>query len=953
MRDRDPAITARSAGFKSPAARVRWPIRSTRLLFRRCRRAEAPPVQFACPSCHQVIEYQGPRPKFCQHCGEPLSGSQTDLADAETLIGPSVADLSMTLPDETQQLGEYRLLKELGRGGMGVVYEAEHTETGRRVALKVLSPKLPRNSVTVERFLREGRLAAAVSHPCSTFVYGAGESNGQLHIAMELVPGRTLARVVQEDGPLPINTAADYVLDVIDGLIAAHDVGVIHRDVKPSNCFLGEDNHVKVGDFGLSKSLVTDTSLTRTGEFMGTPQYAAPEQVRGGDVDARTDIYAVGATLYFLLSGRGPFVGDVASVIAQIASDKPAPLRGLRAEVPRELDRIVARSLAKDPAARFSSLAQFRQALLPYSTSGASIADLGRRLAAYFLDSMLCTISSTIVLMVVLMTLTLTGSFGMNNLTIAVQVAVSLMMLTVAVLYFTLCEGRWGGGIGKRLMGLRVVNLSGETPGLGRAFLRALLLPGLPLLPAVLLPLLFEPQIVPDEMPTFGSHVEWLHLIVGWMCTFGLLATMRARNGYRGMHELATGTRVVRPRQVGGSDQHRPQAVVAPVVVDQGRTEFGPFRITGTLGRSGAATVYQARDESLQRPVWIRVGDELDAEWRRRRINVTRRTRPVWLHGGSIGWEGWDAYEAVRGAPLSLLLKDAVDGRLPWEEGRRLLLQLAEELATASEDGTLPPTLSLEQVWVEPGGRVKLLDAPLNPLQGRTAPADPEQSQSDVERAVRLLQLVASLCTGGRALPVHARVFAAELAARAPEAGTLTWAVERLRDLSQQHCTLRWDDRLGVLATSMGTEQAVYMLYAWSVASGCSLLTGLSFPLRAVLAIGLALSLPAMLGYWLRGGPVFRLTGIAVRRTDQPAGRMRCSVRNLVAWTPNMLVWSGYGLLETFMSNPRQHDATFLMLAPLVWTFPMLIHIAGAFFALLSPRRGLQDLIAGTSLVHQ
>jgi uncharacterized RDD family membrane protein YckC len=909
-------------------------------------------VQFACPSCHQVIEHQGPRPRFCQHCGEPLSGTNTDLADAATIVGPSADASSAVLPDVTQQLGEYRLIRELGRGGMGVVYEAEHAHTGRRLALKVLSPNLPRNSVTVERFLREGRLAAAVSHPCSTFVYGAGETGGQLHIAMELVPGRTLARVVQEDGPLPVNKAVDYILDVIDGLIAAHEVGVIHRDVKPSNCFLGEDGRVKVGDFGLSKSLVTDASLTRTGEFMGTPQYAAPEQVRGGEVDARTDIYSVGATLFYLLSGRGPFVGDVASVIAQIASDAPPSLHGLRAEVPRELDRLVARSLAKDPASRFDDLAQFRQALLPFATAGVSIADVGRRLAAFFLDFMLFSLVGGCLGTLIVLILLFTRQFDLARFagggSATFQASMSLGTIALLIAYFGVAEGRWGCGIGKWLMDLRVVNRLGEAPGIAPALLRAALIPGVSYLPSVMPPLMFPHQNVAWHTPGGGIFFQWASIAVTWVVMLTLLSSMRSRNGYRGLHELLSGTRVVRPQRKIEKGR-RTVPMIAPVMAPVPPASFGGYQVRGNLGHSAGAVVLQGVDVALERPVWLRVGDGCDAGWRARRISVTRRTRPVWLQTGESDGRRWDAYEAVPGAPLAVAVSEADGKAVSWDQGRGILLELAAELAAAVDDGTLPPVLEIEQVWIEPGGRIKLLDAPLD-LEHREPPTHPMPDMADAARAVQLLRQTADLYVRGVQLPVHAQVFGDELQGRPADAATLHWAVERLRDLSQRRSTLRWDDRLGVIAASLGTEQSVYLLFALSVTTAIVLL-GMQLSItNAALSLSLAGAFPFLVGFWFRGGPVFRVTGVEVRRRNQPATRLRCALRNSAAWGPSMLSFCALGWLQLLTNDPELSRSGWALGLSMSWSLPMLLHAGGAIIAIASPRRGLQDLFAGTSL---
>lgn len=902
-------------------------------------------MQFTCPACLQVIEHQGARPRFCQHCGEPLTETKTDLADAATVVGPPSDDAAVPPVGGVRQLGGFQLLHELGRGGMGVVYEAEHVETGRRLALKVLSPNLPRNSVTVERFLREGRLAAAVSHPCSTFVYGAGECDGQLHIAMELVPGRTLGRVVQEEGPLAVNRAVDYILDVIDGLIAAHDVGVIHRDVKPSNCFLGEDDRVKVGDFGLSKSLVTDASLTRTGEFMGTPQYAAPEQVRGGDVDSRTDIYAVGATLYYLLSGRGPFVGDVASVIAQIASDTPPSLHGLRAAVPRELDRIVARSLAKEPGARFGDLAQFRQALLPFATSGVSIADLGRRMAAFFLDTLLCSFAAGVLFAIVFMMLFLAGRF--NPLVLQQQPALaSVGPLVILVLYFAIAEGGWGCAVGKRLLDLRVVNLAGESPGRWRAGLRALLICGASAVPAMLLPLWQAPHASLAE----NAHQQFLQLAVGWLATLAMLSTMRQRNNYRGLHELLSGTRVVRPIRVGDAGRRNARPVFVPVATESCEREYGTYRVTGKLGHVPGAAMFQAADTALERIVWVRAGTRPNADWQRRRINITRRARPMWLDGGGTDGARWDAFEAVRGAPLTVLLDRPQGAALEWKHCRLILLDLAEELAAAEADQTLPDELSLDQVWIEPGGRVKLLDAPLQPESPPSSETAGPGPTGKAENAAHLLQQAAEACARNQRLPVHAQTSVAELIARPAAPETLTWAIEQLRGLSHRHATLRWDDRLGVLAASTGVEQPVCTVAALAAAGLAARLLPHSVVQQVALAFAVALVVPVLFGFWFRGGPVFRLTGIEVRCGDRPASRLRCAWRSALAWGASVAAFSALGVAQQRISDlSASHDSGMLIVV-LGWWPPLLAHALGALFSIVSPQRGVQDLLAGTSL---
>jgi serine/threonine protein kinase len=183
--------------------------------------------------------------------------------------------------------GGFRLVRELGRGGMGVVYEAEELDSGRAVALKVLAADLSVSGEAFERFRREARLAAAISDAHCVFVYGAHQVEGAPAIAMELVGGETLQEKVARGDTIPIETAVRWIIDVVDGLEAAHRAGVLHRDVKPSNCFVTLDGRVKIGDFGLSRALERDVELTQSGQFLGSPLYASPEQIRGRSVDAR------------------------------------------------------------------------------------------------------------------------------------------------------------------------------------------------------------------------------------------------------------------------------------------------------------------------------------------------------------------------------------------------------------------------------------------------------------------------------------------------------------------------------------------------------------------------------------------------------------------------------------------------------------------------------------------
>src|SRR5262245_13103788 len=256
------------------------------------------------------------------------TGAELQVEHRRTLLPPG-SDETGTLQfgqgQSPGQFGHYRIVRLLGKGGMGEVYEAEDLEIERRLALKVLSHSMTQ-PVDQARFLREGRLAASISHPHCVYVYGTEEIQGTPVITMELVPGGTLKDRVKARGPLGVAEAVDTILQVISGLEAAAAAGILHRDVKPSNCFIETDGEVKVGDFGLSISTLArdETHLTALGTIVGTPAFASPEQLRGDELDMRSDIYSVGATLYYLLCGRAPFEeSNVIKLITTIVEQNP------------------------------------------------------------------------------------------------------------------------------------------------------------------------------------------------------------------------------------------------------------------------------------------------------------------------------------------------------------------------------------------------------------------------------------------------------------------------------------------------------------------------------------------------------------------------------------------------------------------------------------------------------
>jgi serine/threonine protein kinase len=259
---------------------------------------------------------------------------------------------------------------------------------------------------------------------------------------MELMPGSTLKDLVDRRGPLPAEEAVLRILDVIEGLQEAHQLGVVHRDVKPSNCFVDADGRVKVGDFGLSKSLLSSSQLTRTGAFLGTPLYASPEQIRCELLDQQTDVYSVAATLYFLLTGRAPFESrDAAATMARIVADPPPPVRTHRPDVPRALEYVVLRGLERQRERRWRSLADLRAALLPLVPSRLPIGGMGVRVGAYLIDYLILFVLTFVANLSVALTLGAAGRFTPSPLA-------ALIAPTLWLLYFAVLEGKWGCSLG-------------------------------------------------------------------------------------------------------------------------------------------------------------------------------------------------------------------------------------------------------------------------------------------------------------------------------------------------------------------------------------------------------------------------------------------------------------------------------------------------------------------------
>ncbi len=879
-----------------------------------------------CSRCGAAIP-AGAQERVCPAC--LLSAAiETDL-DETVPVSPGQAPGSRGRPAEFPcELGAYRLLGFLGRGGMGTVYEAEHVASGRRVALKMLEQELDSPELR-QRFLREGRLAARVNHPNSLYVFGSEQIEGIPVITMEIAGGGTLKDELKRRGPLPVAEAVDAMLDVVSGLEAASACGVLHRDIKPSNCFVTPEGSVKVGDFGLSVSTLarTDTFITAHGKILGTPAYAAPEQLRGDTVDVRADIYSVGATLYTLLTDHAPFEGDNAvQVVANAVNQEPKPLRTFRGDVPQGLEHVVAKCLAKEPAERFTDYPALRDALLPFSSREPEPASMNVRAAAGWIDFLLAFLVPYVVLMLSIGA----GQFHFGPLIERTLYSARyyLAFLAFGLLYFAFTEGLWGAGLGKNLMGLRVVRSRGRVPGVGRAFLRVLVPIGF--IELFRVPFLLATVAPADADSVTGAHAL-LYLGASNVCPWlPVLLALKARreNGFATAWDRLSGTRVVlKPKGTP-----KPAILTATSIPAPARATgtLGPYRITGEIA-SGKWIV--ATDPVLHRQVWLRRRESTGPSAARR--SVARPGRLRWLQKVEAAGSIWDAFDAPHGMSFARWLDD---GKVvPWANLRHWLCDLASELWQAATDQTLPDELSLDHVWITAQGQAVLLDQPW-PLA--KSPAG-RISVRHLDGQQRFLNAVAE-CVDSTTLPLHARRVLQNLAAGKLE--KLSYLTGVLRGLLEKPVEISKGIRAGsvfmlpVYVSIMvflgsyqpqGADQGVGALFR-------AALTALTVVLSARMVIQL-FEIPFRTTC---SHAIFRL--VVVDTKGSPADRGRLLLRWAIVWLPLVPVLLG---LWARRAEPPTHPGVELVL--------LLSWIAAAVYAAFHPHRGLQDWLARTRVVRR
>ncbi len=929
-----------------------------------------------------------------------------------------------------QAFGPYRIVRAIGKGGMGQAYEAEEIESGRRVALKLLTRGIG-DPEEREQFLREGRIAASLSHPNLVYVFGTSEIQGLPVIAMELAPAGTLKDLA--DTPLGPSAAVDAILQVVAGLDAAASAGILHRDIKPSNCFVASDGRVLVGDFGLSIASAGRAEHGGNGGIIaGTPGFASPEQLRGEALDVRSDIYSVGATLYYLLTGRAPIeAADLGTLITRVSSEAPPSPDVVRAGIPKGLAAIVSRCLSPVPSRRFASYAALGAAVEPYRSGTVRPAGLIRRTVAGIVDTYVSALPVTPINITV-------GAQALRTGGAVPLLSVPAILVTIG--YYGLLEGYFGAAAGKALLGLRVLDRAGARPGFRRALSRAAIFE----LPSqVLIQIVNYWVLRHGGEEGAGTAASLAVVAIGVVTLAVLFSTARRRNGHAGLHDLASGTRVVMHQRAvearGEAAQRR-----APDLAVGGTSRIGPY-IVGEQALADSAISAPIRvggyDDRLHRPVWIvRLPPGTPALAALRR-DLARPGRARWLAGRRTATACWDAFEAIPGRSL----RDVARTPQPWSRVRHWVADLAHELVAGTADGSLP-SLDLERVWIGEDGRARLLDLTPSgpppvlasccrflydsamlallgdgrsqsgdavgvalPLAGRElllALGGPGYGSADALAASvdRVLRTPARVSRGTRAgqlglclvlplvipaLALYAVGVISRLSDVDPRLIDLQFSLERLADTEvpqaqrealELHVAgpLRptaedpttWTRPFPALGSNPGRRALARRILAAHPAPTAAELARSHGVAREfldtqraqfgevrkpetrrrlmVVAGTYALLATALLGlFWafvLRGGLTLRALGSALVTTDGASvSRTRALLRAAIAWSPVLAMAVGTQLTHAFP------PATGAGVALRVAAFALLA--LGGLFAAVYPARGLQDRVAGTSVV--
>lgn len=893
-----------------------------------------------CNSCGKSLEYTGDPPAFCGYCGRRLQSEVLTATEEFTPSTPSFrGPLQSTQPSMPSQIGNYHLIRRLGQGGMGSVYEGVHSDSGRTVAIKVISPQFAGSTVACQRFRQEGQLASRLAHPRCVFVLDADEENGQPYIVMEFIRGTNLDLHIKENGPLPIDKALTMILDVIDGLLEAHRLGLIHRDVKPSNCFLMHDGRVKIGDFGIAKAIAEDTSLTHSGTFLGTLLFAAPEQIKGEPLDVRGDVYSVAATLYYLLSGKAPFEGrDAASTVAKAVTEDAKSLRTHLPNFPRGLDKIILRGLERNRERRWKDLEDFRFALLRYASDKASIGGLGLRFAAYLIDSIVFIVFNIVVMNI--------AQVRANSDVITTSMLIAhVVELSLVFLYFTLTEGLWGCTLGKWLLRLRVCPAENcDTPGIVRAGLRALVYVGLVNLSG-------EVVIASQLLNVPNSYVVGGVFPLFIMQFVALFSTMRTSNGFRGLHEILSSTRVIqlpwRFQRMRLADSVPDRLKVGLQTVESNYRKIGTYNIVGALVFSNDTKLLVGKDNVLQRNVLLYFCTNL-ANGTRQHVN--RPTRPHWISSGVHGDENYDVYAINSGCFLSDLVSPK--SGISMSHWYTLLVELTEELIAASEDKTLPPSLHPSQIWVQANGQLQLLDFPTMESSWATTNITENECRKflfDVSRVALQKKYKSDISENSREIhaPLAEKVRKSLRSLINPSnPKTLMAFLEEIRSLEKINVEVDRSMRLAHLAFMFIAIMPGIIVLILLTATAMAGLRGRvpTVPLNDLGFLGAYVGMLTLFTIanfiWTfawHGGWTYKVAGIqVVHGNGKRCSRWTCAWRGLLAWLPIMITLLIAVSIVYF-------DGEYIMLGVFIALLTLLMLIAYIPICVINPVQSFHD----------
>lgn len=926
-------------------------------------------AEIICPNCRRSLLISGDRPLFCAYCGSPLGSTEGEPPKFAAAVDRTVTYIEgeATVDHRSPRAGAeefpdridgYRLIRKIGSGGMGTVYEAVDERQGRPVALKLIASDYLASDESLRRFRQEARMASAVTHPRCVFVLAVDDDHGRPYLVMELMPGTTLQSLVERGGELEPADAILKIFDVIEGLEEFHKLGMIHRDVKPSNCFLEAGGRVKIGDFGLSKAVKGGVDLTRTGTFLGTPLYASPEQIKRNPLDQRTDVYSVAATLYYLISKHPPVqANDAAEALARVVSEPAPPLRTFAPRVPRALEAVIQKGLERDRSRRWRSLREFHDALLPFVPERVGIAALGLRVGAYLIDLLFFYTMAWAFFALALLfhrgaVVNALAFFDRHGLVIQASAA------ALWVVYFAIAEGWIGASLGKWILGLRVASADGGSPpGPLRGAARSLCF-------GLVMGWGFDPIF--DHV---GGHsnTDELRRLGLWFLMKGvgllvIVSTMRQRSGARGPHEWISGTRVSGvvgeqrrlrpfPRLRRLAARRIPRSAPEPVANDLVR--IGPYEVRGVVSGVGRGRVLAGRDSSLDRRVWILLRPPGAAPPPPPRRTLSRLSRPRWIGGGDEPEWRWDAFTAPPGHPLTEVVET---GGLPWSDVLPLLTDLAEELVVACGDGSLPPRLSVEHLWARLDGRVQFVD-PLgwDDVAEDSRRGDEEhRGEDDEARALAFLRDAARVAlegTRGREAPPGSPIRAAvprRARAMLDRLAGDGLPYERLAD-ARADLAAAADQPAEVTASRRAVQLAAQAVL---VGPGLLLLVGSTYPeffpiLSPSATLPLAL-IPVVWVLWAmatRGGLSYRLTGLALVRPEGGlASRWACGLRALLAWGPPSAL-----LLGSLYLQYQFPEA--VLAAWTLWTAGVSLLAVFGVLAILFPSRGPHDRLGGTVVV--